>query len=131
MTIMRQSKSTKPKPILICCVYNPPTGSPFLCLSAQLSNLLYEIELTRSNQICENLILTRDINSSKTDWESLSSSDDYENAFIENLFELNFSNIAQRQLDVVLVNTLDPNISCDLDNNLFPKYSTNQKKTLL
>ena len=127
MTIIWQSKSTKPKPISNCCVYNPPAGSPLLCLSAQLSNLLHEIELTRSNQICENLILTRDINSSKTDRESLSSSDDYENAFIENLFELNFSNIAQRQLDVVLVNTLDPNISCDLDNNVFPKYSTNQK----
>ena len=49
---------TKPKPILICCVYNPPTGSPFLWSSAQLSNLLYQIELTRSNQICENLIQT-------------------------------------------------------------------------
>ena len=57
----------------------------------------------------------------------MSSSDDYENAFIEKLFELNFSNIAKRQLDVVLVNTLDPIISCDLDNNLSSKYSTNQK----
>ena len=57
----------------------------------------------------------------------MSSSDDYENSFIEKLFELNFSNIAKRQLDVVLVNTLDPIISCDLDNNPFSKYSTNQK----
>ena len=118
---------TKPKPILICCVYNPPTGSPFLWSSAQLSNLLYEIELTRSNQICENLIPMGDINFSKTDWESMSSSDDYGNAFIEKLLELNFSNIAKRQLDEVLVNTLDPIISCGLDNNLFSKYSTNQK----
>ena len=92
----------------MCCIYNPPVGSPFLWSSAQLSNLLYEIELTRSNQICGNLILSGDINFSKTDWESKSSSDDYENAFIEKLFELNFSNIAKRQLDVVLVNTLDP-----------------------
>ena len=118
---------TKPKPMKICWVYNPPTGSQFLWSSAQLSNLLYEIELTRSNQICENLILTGDINFSKTDWESMSSSDDYENAFIEKLFELNFSNIAKRQLDVVLVNTLNPIISCDLDSNLFSKYSTNKK----
>ena len=49
----------------------------------------------------------------------MSSSDDYENAFIEKWFELNFSNIAKRQLDVVLDNTLGPIISCDLDNNLF------------
>ena len=118
---------TKPKPILICCVYNPPTGSQFMWSSGQLSNLLYEIELTLSNQICENFVLMGDINFSKTDWESMSSSDDCENAFIEKLFELNFSNIAKRQLDVVLVNTLDPIISCDLDNDLFSKYSTNQK----
>ena len=57
----------------------------------------------------------------------MSSSDAYENASIEMLFELSFSNIAKRQLDVVLVNTLDPIMSCDLDNNLFSKYCTNQK----
>ena len=60
----------------------------------------------------------------------MSSSDDYENAFIEKLFELNLSNIAKRQFDVVLVNTLDPNVSCDLDDNLFSKYPTNQKTLL-
>ena len=49
---------TEPQPIIICCVYNPTTGSSFICSNGQLSNLLYEIELTRSNQICENLILT-------------------------------------------------------------------------
>ena len=89
--------------------------------SAQLSDLLYEIELTRSNQICENLILTGDINFSKTDWESMSSSDDNEIAFIEKWSELNFSNSAKRQFDVVLVNTLDPIISGDLDKYLFSK----------
>ena len=112
---------TKAKPILICCVYNPTTGGSFIWSSGQLSNLLYEIE-SRSNQICENLILTGDINFSKIDWESMRSSDDYKNAFIEKLFELNFSNNAKRQLDVVLVNTLDPIISCDLDNDLFSNF---------
>ena len=118
---------TKSKSILICCVYNPPTRSPFLWPSGQLSNLLNEIELTRSNQFCENLILTGDIIFFKTDWESMCSSDDYENAFNEKLFELNFSNIDERQLDVVLADNLDPIISCDLDNNPYSKYSTNQR----
>ena len=117
----------KPKPILICCVYNPPTGSPFIWSSGQLSNLLYQIELIRSNQIFENTILTGDINFSKTEWESMSASDDFENAFIENMFELNFLNIAKRQFDVVLVNNLDPKKGCELDKNLFSKYPTNQK----
>ena len=58
---------TTSKPILICYVYNQPTGSPFIWSSGQLSNLLYEFELTRSNQICENLILMGDKNFSKTD----------------------------------------------------------------
>ena len=49
----------------------------------------------------------------------MSSSDDYENTFLEKLFELNFSNLVKRKLDVVLVNTLNPIISCDLDHNLF------------
>ena len=49
------------------------------------------------------------------------SSDDYESAFIEKLFEISFSNIAKRQLDVVLVNTIEQIVNCDLDNSLSSK----------
>ena len=49
------------------------------------------------------------------------SSDDYESAFIEKLFDINFSNVAKRQLDVILVNTTEHIINCDLDNSLSSK----------
>ena len=82
---------TRQKPILICCAYNPPSRSPFLCDKQTFDSIIKELNIESNCEPYECTLITGDLNLSKTDWNTMSSSDDYESEIVDLLSESNFT----------------------------------------
>ena len=112
--------------IILSCVYNAPTPSTyqwstesFLTLMNEMANL----KIANKNDLCD-LILTGDINFSQTYWEALSSSDIYESQLLDKLVELNLSQHAPTQLDVLLCDNPELILQCQIDRNIRDKLTS-------
>ena len=80
-------------------------------------NELANLKLANKNDLCD-LILTGDIHFSQTYWEALSSSDIYESQLLDKLVELNLSQHAPTQLDVLLCDNPELISQCQIDRNI-------------
>ena len=112
--------------IILSCVYNASTPSTyqwstesFLTLMNEMANL----KLANKKNLCD-LILTGDINFSQTYWEALSSSDIYEIQLLDKLVELNLSQHAPTQLDVLLCDNPELISQCQIDRNIRDKLTS-------
>ena len=94
--------------VIIACIYCAPKGSEYRWSSNTLLSFLYFI---RQNQIelnVRNAMITGDINSAQTDWSTLISSEEDEQAFLDALAELNFEQTITGKESITRRNTLQP-----------------------
>ena len=93
---------------LICCLYNSPVNSPFRWKSDKLIALLNELKCKQALLDCKFVVITGDKKFSKTSWDSMESTDDYEQSILDILCEQVFNQILEhnneKSLDVFLCN---------------------------
>ena len=112
--------------IILSCVYKAPTPSTYQWFTESFLTLMNEmanLKLANKNDLCD-LILTGDINFSQTYWEALSSSDIYESQLLDKLVELNLSQHAPTQLDVLLCDNPEIFSQCQIDRNIRDKLTS-------
>ena len=114
--------------LLLCCIYNAPFPSSYQWNENELLALLHELENLATENHCNDIVLTGDLNFSNTNWRNMSSRNDYEATTIEKLVNLNLTNFAPSQLDVFLCNSPDRIICSNLGENLSQKLRTNNKE---
>ena len=114
--------------LLLCCIYNAPFQSSYQWNKNELLALLHELENLPTENHCNDIVLTGDLNFSNTNWRNMSSRNDYEATTIEKLVNLNLTNFAPSQLDVFLCNSPDRIICSNLGENLSQKLRTNNKE---
>ena len=68
---------------LICCLYNPPVNSPFQRKRVKLIALLNELRCKQALLDCKFVVITGDINFSKTSWDSMESTNDYKQSILD------------------------------------------------
>ena len=99
---------------LICGLYNPPVNSHFRWKRDKLISLLNELKSKQADLDCKFVVITGDLNFSKTSWDSMESTDDYEQSILDVLCEQGFKQILEHNnekfLDVFL---------CNDDENLY------------
>ena len=91
---------------LICCLYNPPVNSAFRWKRDKLNSLLNELKCKKAILGCKFEDIAGDLNFSKTSWDSMESTDDYEQSILDILWEQGFNQILEHKnkkcLDVFL-----------------------------
>ena len=117
----------KERSLILCCIYNAPFSNVYQWTHDELSGFLEEIndlKLALEPSRCD-IIITGDINFSQTNWKTLSSSDLYEIPILEKFTDLNLTQHAPTQLDVMLCDNPELIVSCDIDEPLI-KMITNR-----
>ena len=111
---------------LICCVYCPHRPTAF-----SIVDFLTNISATAKYLKCEKIMITGDINFSKTDWKAMASDDPEEDLILETLIDHNFDQILApekaKSLDVFLVNNPSLIINSFIDENVYKMYSIENK----
>ena len=80
-------KTKKDSKILLCCIHNAPYPSVYQMEIKDLKTLLENIQLKAKECQCNLIILTGDLNLSKTNWVTMSAILDYEKQIIDALVE--------------------------------------------
>ena len=98
-------------PVIIAGIYCAPKGSEYRWLSKTFLNFLYFIRQKQIELNVRNVMITGDISFGQTDWSTLISFGEEEQAFLDALAELNFEQMIKGeekvQLDVILCNHPD------------------------
>ena len=93
---------------LISCLYNPLVNSPFRWKHDKLIALLNELKCKQALLDFKLVVITGDLIFSKTSWDSMKSTDDYEQSILDILYEQDFNQILEhnneKSLDVFLCN---------------------------
>ena len=77
---------------------------------------IYDLKLATESSRCD-IILTGDINFSQTNWKTLSFSDLYEIPTLEKFTDINFTQHARTQLDVILCDNPELIVSCHINEH--------------
>ena len=116
---------------LICCVNYTPKDSPHRPTAFSIVDFLTKISATAKDLNCEKIMITGDINFSKTDWKAMASDDPEEDLILETLIDHNFEQIlapeTAKSLDIFLVNNPSLIINSFIDENVFKMYSIENK----
>ena len=110
---------------ILCCIYNAPAPSSYQWTSGEFLNLMQEVEdIESANELDQcDIIITGDINFSQTNWETLSSPNAYEIQILEKYVEVNLTQHAKTQLDVVLRSNPELIVTGQVEKLLFKKLS--------
>ena len=116
---------------LICCVYCPPKDSTHRPTAFSIVDFLTKISATAKELNCEKIMITGDINFSKTDWKAMASDDPEEDLILETLLDHNFEQLLApekaKSLDVFLVNNPSLIINSIIDESVNKMYSIENK----
>ena len=115
----------------ICCLYNLPKNSPYRWLSESLISLTNELNQYAKKENCDSIIITGDINFDNTIWQTLISSDEYENSVLESLGKRHFKKILNQkeknQLEIFLINNPSNVINRSELNEFNRSFSSDHK----
>ena len=124
LTVLAAKILTRQKFILNCCAYNLPSGSPYLWDEQKFDSILKELNNESNCEPYECTLVTGDLNLLNTDWNKMSSTDDYESKTVYLLSESNFTNIKLQKLDVLLTDNPEKLIESTTDEYLNKKIIT-------
>ena len=126
-----RQKDFEKKSSLICCVYCLPKDSPHRPTAFSIVDFLTKISATAKDLNCEKIMITGDINFSKTDWKAMTSDDPEEDLILEILIDHNFEQILApekaKNLDVFLVINPSLIINSFIEENVNKMYSIENK----
>ena len=93
--------------LLVLSVYCPPEKTPFRWASSEFTHSLQEIDKVQQQYYITEIIVTGDINFPLTDWNSFSSTSDYEDSiagmFVNSSFEQFLRKTTSGSLDICLL----------------------------
>ena len=78
---------------ILCCVYNPPKNSKYQWKQQKLISLFENLTKLQIQHNCNAVSITGDINFEYPCWKMMHSKDEYENAVLKKLIELDFEQL--------------------------------------
>ena len=109
----------------ICCIYNPPTGSPYRCEVDDLFVLISELMVNETTIGAQGTIIACDLNFSGCDWANQTGTNTYEQSLLDKILEncfVNFLHSLDIKLDVILTNHPEPFLKSYVDQRLTKAY---------
>ena len=90
--VAKLTSKTGPHQIL-CCVYNPPKNSKYQWKQQKFISLFENLTKLQIQHNCNAVSITGDINFEYTRWKMMHSKDEYENAVLKKLIELDYEQL--------------------------------------
>ena len=111
---------------ILCCVYNPPKNSKYQWKQQNLISLFKNLTKLQIQHNCNAVSITGEKNFEYTNWKMMHSQDEYKNAVLKKLIELDYERLfdsKKMQLDVLLTNNPGVLLNWHTDQTATNAYS--------